>query len=204
MSTGRFEWLDVRTECREVRATDHGEEVRCLVNRETIRDRVSGQVQTRIILRQPGMTVLVPFLDDDRVILVRQYRHAVDRELWELPAGTIDARQQDARLAPAETAETCAARELIEETGYSAATLEKLGECYAMPGDSDDVIHVFAARGLVACPRKPDPGEVIEEVRAFTTAELAAMIARGDIRDAKTLVALLYALAGRPDGLTLP
>ncbi len=97
----------------------------------------------------------------------------------------------------------CAARELVEETGYAAGMLEKLAECYAMPGSSDEVIHVFAARGLVARPREPDPDEVIDEVRAFTVAELRGMLRQGEIRDAKTLVGLLHGLGRQPGGLRL-
>ncbi len=199
----RFEWLDAHTACREARATAHGEEVRCLVNRETIRDTATGEILTRTILRHPGIAVVVPFAAVDRILLVRQYRHSIDGELWELPAGTLDARQEGTRVVPTETPEACAARELVEETGYAAAEIEKLAECYAMPGGGDEVIHVFVARGLAPCPREPDPGEVIEEVRAFAAAELTGMIRRGDIRDAKTLVGLLHALGRRPGGLEL-
>lgn len=199
----RFEWLDVRVECRETRLTAHGEELRWLVSRETIRDTATGHVSTRAIVRHPGIVVVVPFAAVDRILLVRQYRHAVAGELWELPAGTLDGRQQGGRVVPVETPEACAARELVEETGYAAGMLEKLAECYAMPGSSDEVIHVFAARGLVARPREPDPDEVIDEVRAFTVAELRGMLRQGEIRDAKTLVGLLHGLGRQPGGLRL-
>jgi len=199
----RFEWLEARTECREARSTAHGEELRWLVSRETIRDTATGETLTRAIVRHPGIVVVVPFTGDDRILLVRQYRHAVDGELWELPAGTLAGRQAGTRVVPVETPEACAARELVEETGYAAAGLEKLGECYAMPGSSDEVIHVFAARGLAPGPPALDPGEVIDEVRAFGIPELQGMLRRGEIRDAKTLVGLLHALGRRPGGLRL-
>jgi len=102
-----------------------------------------------------------------------------------------------------ETPEQCAARELLEETGYEASRLEKVCECYAMPGSSDELIHVFFARGLIKREQSLDVGEVIYEIRAFNGTELEAMISQGEIRDAKTLVGLLSALSRRPDGVQI-
>ncbi len=195
--SSRFEWQQVRTEYRDVRPSGRGDELRWLVNRETIRDTVTGQIVTRSIIRHPGICVVVPFLAEDRIVLTRQYRYPIDGELWELPAGTLSGREEQARVIPTETPDACAARELREETGYEAAEWEKVAECYAMPGGNDAVIHVFFARGLTKRARALDPGEVIDEVRAFGSAELAQIIARGEIRDAKTLVGLFYALGRR-------
>lgn len=199
----RFEWQEVKTECREGRASVHGEELRCLVNRERIHDTAMGHTVTRLIIRHPGICVMVPFLADDRIVLTRQYRYSLDGELWELPAGTLSGREVKARVIPAETPEACAARELLEETGYHAAQWEKVGECYAMPGGSDEIIHVFFARGLTKGEQALEVGEVIFEVRAFDGGELEQMIARGEIRDAKTLVGLFYALGRRPSGVRI-
>jgi len=196
-----FEWLDVTTECRDARVSSHGEEVRCLVNRERIRRRATGETMTRLIIRHPGVCVMIPFLDEDRIVLVRQYRPSLDGELWELPAGTVQGRQEGTRVVPAETPDACAARELVEETGYRAARLRKVGECYAMPGGGDQLLHLYVAHGLVRETQALDEGEVIDEVRAFAAADLERMIGRGEIRDAKTLVGLLFALGGRPSGL---
>jgi ADP-ribose pyrophosphatase len=202
--TGRFEWQAVETLYREHRADGDRDELRWMINRETIRDRVTGQTVTRAIVRHPGIAVMVPFTDDGGIVLVRQYRHPVDAELWELPAGTLDGRVEGTRVVRTETPEACAARELREETGYAAAHWEKLAECYAMPGGYDHVIHVFVARGLTPGPQALDAGELISEVRAFPAGEVTAMVARDEIRDAKTLVGLFHALARRPGGVRLP
>lgn len=199
----RFEWRAVETTHRDVRSTAHGDELRWLVNRETIVDTATGRTVTRSIIRHPGICVMVPFLDDGRIVLVRQYRHPVDGELWELPAGTLAGLEQQGRVIPTETPAACAARELREETGYEATRWELVARCYAMPGGNDQVTHVFFAHGLVRRQQALDDGEVITEVRAFPGTDLERMIARGDIRDAKTLVGLFYALARRPDGVRL-
>ncbi len=143
---------------------------------------------------------MVPFLDEDRIVLMRQYRYAANEALWELPAGTIEGREENSRMIPVETPEQCAARELVEETGYEAKRLEKVCECYAMPGSSDEIIHLFLARELTRREQSLDIGEIIYEIRPFSSKEIEAMIAGGEIRDAKTLVGLFYALSRRPDG----
>lgn len=193
-----FEWLDVRTEYREVKASKHGDELRWLVNRETILNRTTGETTTRAALRHPGICVMVPLTDDGRILLMRQYRYAVDQALWELPAGTLEGREENRRMVPVETPEGCAARELLEETGCEATALEKAGECYAIPGMSDELIHIFFASGLTRREQALDIGEVIYEIRPFSFAELKRMIAEGEIRDAKTLVGLFLAFNARP------
>jgi len=190
----RFEWQKVETAYHELRPSDHAEELRWIVNRETILDRTSGITITRGTIRHPGICVIVPFLDTDHILLMHQYRYAAAKTLWELPAGTMSGRLEDGRVLPVETPEFCARRELVEETGYEAGKLEKVCECYAMPGTSDELMHVFFAHQLVKRQQSLDVGEVIEEVRSFSLAEIAAMIERGGIHDAKTLVGLFYAL----------
>jgi len=199
----QFKWQEVKTEYREVRASAHGEELRWLVNREKILNTATGQTVTRSVIRHPGICVIVPFLADDQIVLMRQYRYSLDGELWELPAGTLEGREEGGRIVPSETADQCAARELLEETGYEAGQLAKVAECYAMPGSSDEVIHVFFARRLKMREQALDLGEVINEVRGFSSAELEGMIGRGEIRDAKTLIGLFYALSRRPGGLRI-
>jgi ADP-ribose pyrophosphatase len=190
----QFVWLEVETKYRETRETRHGEELRWLVNREKILNRATGKTTTRGTIRHPGICVIAPFVDDDHIALMRQYRYAADSELWELPAGTLNGREEDHRMIPIETPEECAARELSEETGYEAETLEKVCECYAMPGMNDEIIHVFFARGLKRNEQSLDEDEIINEIRAFSAGVLEEMIWRGEIRDAKTLVGLFYAL----------
>ncbi|NOT60904.1 MAG: NUDIX hydrolase [Acidobacteria bacterium] len=189
-----FIWLARHTEYREVRRSKHGDELRWLVNRETIRNEATGETVTRSHLRHPGICVMVPFTDDGGIVLIRQYRYAANEYLWELSAGTLEGREENGRMIPVETPEECAQRELLEETGYEAREWQKVCECYAMPGMSDEVMHIFFARGLTLREQSLDVGEVIAEIRAFSFDELRGMIARGEIRDAKTLVGLFYAL----------
>ncbi|MBS1787408.1 MAG: NUDIX hydrolase [Acidobacteria bacterium] len=199
----QFEWLETKTEYREVRASKHGDELRWLVNRETILNHATGEMVTRAALRHPGICVMVPFLEDGRIALMHQYRYAADEVLWELPAGTLEGREENARMVATETPEECAARELLEETGYESARLEKVCECYAMPGSSDELIHVFFAYDLARREQALDIGEVIYEIRGFTGDELISMIANGQIRDAKTLVGLFLALSRRTESVRI-
>lgn len=199
----QFEWLETKTEYREVRASKHGDELRWLINRETILNRATGETVTRATQRHPGICVMVPFLDDGRIVLMRQYRYSANAALWELPAGTLEGREENARMIAVEMPEACAARELLEETGYETARLEKVCECFAMPGSSDELMHVFFANGLTRREQSLDIGEVIYEVRGFNGEELTAMIANREIRDAKTLVGLFMALSRRPEGVKI-
>ena len=203
----QFEWLESNTVYREVRASKHGDELRWLINRETILNRTTGETVTRATQRHPGICVMVPFLDDGRIALMRQYRYSANQALWELPAGTLAGKEEScegiARMIAVETPEDCAARELLEETGYKAERLEKVCECYAMPGSSDELMHVFFAYELTKQEQSLDIGEVIYEIRGFSGEELTAMIASGEIRDAKTLVGLFMALSRRPEGVRI-
>src|SRR5262245_55531760 len=144
----QFELLEVKTVYRETRQTKHGEELRWLVNREKILNKATGKTTTRGMIRHPGICVIAPFVDDDHIALMRQYRYAAEGELWELPAGTLNGREENQRMIATETPEACAARELSEETGYEAEALEKVCECYAMPGSSGEVLRLFFAREL--------------------------------------------------------
>jgi len=193
----QFEWQEVETIYREARETKHGEELRWLVNREKILNKATGKTTIRGTIRHPGICVIAPFVDDDHIVLMRQYRYAADSELWELPAGTLNGREENQRMIAAETPEECAARELSEETGYEAEVLEKVCECYAMPGSSDEIIHVFFARGLKRHEQSLDEDEIIYEIRGFSLSELEEMTVRCEIRDAKTLVGLFYAFRRR-------
>jgi ADP-ribose pyrophosphatase len=200
---GRFEWLDVTTEYRDVLTSADGDELRYVVNRERIHDSTTGRILVRSIIRHPGVCVIVPFLPDDRIVLVRQYRYPVGDDLWELPAGTLKGREEAGRVVATETAEAAARRELLEETGYEAAQVEKIAEWHAMPGGHEQRVHLCFARGLTRGTQALEPGEVIDEVRPFAPAELEMMIARGEICDAKTLCGLFHALARRPDGIRI-
>jgi ADP-ribose pyrophosphatase len=136
---------------------------------------------TREVVRHRGSVAMLAVSADDRVILVRQYRYAVDDALWELPAGRLD---------PGETPEQGARRELIEEVGLEADAVEPLAVFYTTPGFCDELMHVFRASGLRQVPPRPEEDERIEP-QWFELDQALAMIQRGEIKEGKTLVALL-------------
>ena len=140
-----------------------------------------GVLGRREVVRQRGSVAALPVHDDGRVTLVRQYRYAVDALVWELPAGRRDR---------GETPEEGARRELEEEVGLRARFLEPISTFWTTPGFCDEVMHLFRATGLEAVPARPEADERIE-ARSFTPDEIHAMIRRGEIREGKTLVALL-------------
>jgi ADP-ribose pyrophosphatase len=139
------------------------------------------------LVRHPGSVVLIPMQDADRVLLVRQYRYAIDRWIWELPAGS---------LAPGEDPEAAARRECHEEVGLVPGRLERLGEFYPTPGYCDERMIFFRASDL----REPATAAEIDEdedlePRLFTLVDVRRMIRSGDIIDLKT--ALGISLIGR-------
>lgn len=140
----------------------------------------NGAVKDREIVRHPGAAAMVPFLDDGRVVLIKQYRHAVGEFVWEIPAGTLEPDE-----APVE----CARRELVEETGYEAANLEKLTEILPAPGYTDEHIHIFLATGLKAVDQRLEDDEILE-LQPTVLETALAMVAQGEIRDAKTIAGL--------------
>ena len=194
MMKQNLDWQERITAYREVRYSIHGEELRWLISRERIFNQATGQVVSRAFIRHPGIAVIVPFWNEDSVVLLRQYRYAVNDELWELPAGTLAGREENHCIVPTEQPEDCAARELIEETGFAAIRLEKVAECYAIPGSGDELMYFYFAFDLQQREQSLDVGEIISEVKAFSLAEIEAMIDCGEIRDAKTLIGLFYAL----------
>lgn len=143
------------------------------------------------IVRHGGACAILPILTEATehepatLILIRNQRPAVGKTLWELPAGTID---------PGEPPLVCAARELIEETGYRAATLEPFGRFYTTPGLTDEVMHVFMARHLTHVGQNLDEGEHIE-VRIVRADEALAMIDDGRLMDAKSVIPIVRAHA---------
>jgi 8-oxo-dGTP pyrophosphatase MutT (NUDIX family) len=145
-----------------------------------------GGTATREVVEHAGAVVVVPVDRQERVYLVRQYRHAISRHLLELPAGCLEAGEEP--LAGAK-------RELREEVGLEAREWKALGSFYSSPGFADEVLHAFLARDLVQTVREPDYDEDLTVERR----ELQDLLDHvDDIADAKTLAALLL-LARDPD-----
>ena len=136
------------------------------------------------LVRHRPSVVLIPVQDDGRIVMIRQYRHALGRDIWELPAGNVDA---------GEAMEAAAARECEEEIGQVPATVERLGSFYPTPGYCDEEMIFFRVSGLgppaADSPHKPDEDEDIE-TRVMLLAEAKAMVRSGEIVDLKTAYAL--------------
>ena len=149
------------------------------------RDQVktSNGTVTLDIIEHGGSIALIPIDESGNILFVRQYRHATGQELLELPAGTREAN---------ETFETCAAREVREETGMEAGKLQRLGEFYLAPGYSTELMGVFLATELKPKPLQADDDEFLE-VERYSMSEVFEMIADGQFQDAKTLAAVLLA-----------
>jgi ADP-ribose pyrophosphatase len=152
---------------------------------EVHRDRVAlpdGRTASREYIRHPGAVMVVPLLDDGRLLMERQYRYPMGRVMLEFPAGKLDAGE-----APL----VCGQRELLEETGFSAAEWAYAGVLHNAIAYSDEGIHIFFARGLSKGEQKLDEGEFLELV-THTAEELDQLAARGELTDAKTLIGLLW------------
>ena len=143
----------------------------------------NGRTTALDLIRHPGASAVVPFLDPERVLLIRQYRYAAGGTLYEVPAGKLDA---------GEAPETCARRELEEETGYRAARFERLATIWTTPGFTDERIHLFAARELSPGTQRLDHDELIELV-PMPLDEALRLVWAGEIADAKTALALVHA-----------
>ncbi len=145
-----------------------------------------GRLYERGVIDHPGAVVIVPLLPGDdgpHVLMLRQYRPALDRTILELPAGTREADEPWL---------VCAQRELREETGHRAATFTPLGEVWAAPGLTNERMAVFLAEGLSGDPLPMDADEEIA-VEPWPLAELAAMAIDGRLDDAKSVVGILRA-----------
>ena len=145
-----------------------------------------GDLMSRDIVHHRGAVAVVA-VDGDEIVLLRQYRTPVEGDVLEIPAGTRDVGGED----PADTAR----RELAEEAGLACDSLEELGTFFNSPGFCDELSHLFLATGLRPVPREPDGAE--EEwmtIERVSLEEAEAMIDRGEIRDAKTIIGVLLAL----------
>ncbi len=141
------------------------------------------------VIRHPGASAIVPLLDDNRVLMLKQYRHAVGQSIWEIPAGTFDGKEDPL---------VCAQRELTEETGYKAHHWDRLGAITPVPGYSDETIHLFLASNLSPASQQLDQDEILE-VHPLPITQVVDMIKAGQIQDAKTIAAIFSTLSKRFD-----
>jgi ADP-ribose pyrophosphatase len=139
-----------------------------------------------VVQCKPAVGVL-PFLDDDTVVLVGQYRYVFREFCWEMPTGGAH---------PGESLEAAARRELAEEAGFATADLAKLCDFHTSKSIVEEVAHLFLARGLTPVRGQADPTEFIE-VRPFPFADALRMVQRSEIKDSMTVVAILHAALAR-------
>ncbi len=147
-----------------------------------------GRTARREVVEHPQVVAILPVLDDGRLVMVRQFRHAVGKILLEIPAGGIEK---------GETPEAAVGRELREETGYQAGKLEHLVSFYTSPGFTTEYMHLFRATEL----RPGTPEEAADEV--IELLELSAReawdhVRNGEVQDCKTLLALCFSLDNPP------
>lgn len=142
-----------------------------------------GLVHELEVVRHPGASCIVPFVSEDEVLLLRQFRHAGGGFMHELPAGTLEEGEHP---------DACAARELEEETGHRAGRLEKLGVIRTTPGFSDELIHLYAAHDLVPGRQATEDNEILT-VQRIRFDEALQMIRDGRLVDAKSICGLSLA-----------
>jgi ADP-ribose pyrophosphatase len=143
----------------------------------------NGNTSHREYVMHPGAVVVVPILANGNVVLERQFRYPLHQVFIELPAGKIDANEDVLKTGQ---------RELLEETGYSANEWVKLGALHPCIGYSDEVIYIYLAKDLISGQHKRDEDETLE-VFEMKFEECLLMIQRGEITDAKTMVAMFLA-----------
>jgi ADP-ribose pyrophosphatase len=142
----------------------------------------SGTIHQRDLIIHPGAAVILPLLEDDSLLMIRNERFSVGETLWELPAGTLEPNE-----SPIETAY----REIIEETGYQAAEMIPLTAFYSTPGFCNEVMYAFVAQNLTFVGQKLDVDEKID-VEVVSWTRVLEMLRLGEIKDAKSIASLLY------------
>ena len=162
---------------QHIKTVFEGKLLKVMVRKERL---PHGYVATYEMIRHPGASLVVPFLDKNTVIILRQLRPVIGRYIYEFPAGTLDKNE-----APL----SCARREIVEETGYSARHFTPLGAIYPVPGYSTEKIFIYKAEGLKQVTRAPEEDEVIEHM-AVTRSQVRKLFKKGRIIDAKTICAL--------------
>ena len=150
----------------------------------------TGRITERIKIDHPDAAAVVPFLGPDRILMVRQWRYSIGRETLEIPAGKMD---------PGESIETCALRELKEETGHNARRLAHLFNYYPAIGYSNEMIRIYAASGLERVSERTDLDE-ISKVEIIEFDGIHDLIAEGVIQDGKTVIGISLFRARRERG----
>ncbi|QXM06077.1 NUDIX hydrolase [Crassaminicella indica] len=138
---------------------------------------------TREIVEHPGAVAIVPITEDNKIIMVKQFRKPVESILLEVPAGKIDKDEEPL---------SCAIRELKEETGYEAKNMQFLFSFYTSPGFSNERIYLYLAKDLIKGKASPDEDEHIE-MECIDMDKLVSMVYDGKIKDSKTILAILAA-----------
>ncbi len=144
----------------------------------------NGQTAGREYIDHPGAVAVVPFVNKTDIVFVRQYRYPVDKITYEIPAGKLDRNKKESLLA-------CVKRELKEETGYTAKKIKKLISFFPSTAFSNEELHIYTAEDLTAGETHPDEDEFIEKI-IIPFKQAFEMIKSGKIKDAKTVIALLY------------
>lgn len=138
--------------------------------------------RTKEIIKHPGAVVIIPILDDGKIVMIKNERFVVNKTLWELPAGTIEKNED-----PLHTAK----REVIEETGYASENVEYLFSFYSTPGICDEIMHIYTAKSLTFVGQQLEETEKIT-VHSLSLQKLIEMIYNHVIEDGKTIASLLY------------
>lgn len=142
----------------------------------------NGKLSNRDIIKHPGACAIIPFISENEIILVEQFRKPLERTLFEIPAGKLNKNESPI---------TCAHRELEEETGYKAKDMIYLGKIATAPGFCDEIIHLFKATNLYDGTKSCDEDE-FTDIKRFTLDEMKLMIKKGEIIDTKTISILSY------------
>lgn len=146
----------------------------------------NGEEAYRETIEHGGVVAIVPFVSESKIVLIKQYRHAIEEDILEIPAGLLECGEDIYK---------CAARELTEETGFKAAKLEKLMEYYPAPEFSNQLTYIFKATSLKEVGAKLDEDEFLEVI-TMDLDEAIKLVGEGRIRDSKTIIGLLLARKG--------
>lgn len=153
------------------------------ISLDVIEGRVRGRRIRHEVVVFPNCVAILPVIKKGKVILLKQYRFPVEKELWEVPAGKLEKNERP---------KTGAKRELEEETGFVAGRLERVGEFYVAPGYSTEYMYLFRATSLKKGKQLLDDDEVINRIKVFDLKEVLEMIRNKSIIDAKTILAIMH------------